>query len=264
MIVALLVSAALADGPHAIDVRWSPAVRARQDDLMSPLVHAGVSPIGGAFGYRWRGPRAAVATGIEFDVVPARSGPSFTFPGDGEERRTYPSSWLTVRLPTGWGVDVLADEALDLVVGGLLDVRIEMLSWSYGVTWTTGYSGAFTLGPWLDLRWRPVARWSLQGSVTAPLAGWVARSPYALNDDEYMLANRTHDPFVTFGALVADGRPKWFGSYPAVRLQVGAAYAVTPVTALVAGYRFDVFHDPAPRPVTAVGHVLDLGVRVTF
>jgi len=261
---ALLGAAALAEGPHEVDVAWSVGGRARHDALMSPLVHGAFTPFGGVFAYRWRGPKAALLTGFEFDSVAARSGQRFEFPTDSGPATTYPSSWITVRIPVGWGVDVLPSDDLDLVVGGLFDARIEILSWSYGVTWTTGYSGAFTLGPWLDLRWDPHPRWTIEASLTAPLAGWVARSPYALNDDEYILANQSHNPLVAFGAYFADGHPKWIGSYQALRTRVGAAYAFDDRLSLAFAWRFEVLHDPSPAPVTAYAHFADVGLRVRF
>lgn len=252
-------------GSHGVDLAWSSTVRARHDQLMSPLVHSGVSVTGGALAYRWRGQRHALATGLELDHVPARSGPAYEHKlDDGTSGKTFPSSWFTARIPTGWGVDLARSDALDLVVGGLFDARIEVLSWSYGVTWTTGYSGAFLLGPWLDARWRPRQRWTLEAGATAPLLGWMARSPYALNDDEYIRANRTHSPFVAFGALMADGRPSWLAGHQALRARAAAAYALTDVTGLLMGYRLEVWHDADPLPVLAVGHALDLGLRVSW
>lgn len=264
MWILFLGAAAWADPPHSVDVAWSVGARARHDELMSPLVHTGVAPIGAVFAYRWTGPKSVVATGFELDAASAGSGPTWSFPTEEGTATTYKSSWVTFRIPVGWGVDVLSSDRFDLVVGGLFDARIEVLSWSYAVTWTTGYSGAFTLGPWLDARWRPTPKWSVEGTITAPLAGWVARSPYALNDDEYIAANQTHNPLVAFGAYFADGRPKWIGNYQALRTRIGASYALSDKVGLVFAWRFEVLHDPNPLPVTAYGHAADLGVRVRF
>jgi hypothetical protein len=264
MWIALLAGAALADGPHEIDVAWSVGGRARLDRVMSPLVHGAFTPFGGVFAYRWRGPKAALTTGFEFDSVPGRSGPTWEYPIEGGTASTWPSSWVTVRIPVGWGVDVVRSDAWAVVVGGLFDARIEVLSWSYAVTWTTGYSGAFTLGPWLDVRWAPHPRWTIEASLTAPLAGWVARSPYALNDDEYIAANQSHNPIVAFGAYFADGHAAWIGTYQAVRTRMGAAYAFHDRLSITLAWRFEVLHDPSPLPVTAYAHFADVGIRARF
>jgi hypothetical protein len=131
------------------------------------------------------------------------------------------------------------------------------------VTWTSGYSGAFTLGPWVDITWRS-GRWTVEGSLTLPLGGWVTRSPYALNDDEFILANKTHNPFVVFGAYFADGHGVWIGNYQAARARVGGSYALNDTVSLVAAGRFEVLHDPNPLPVVQTAYALDLGVRIAF
>lgn len=264
VLLALSTKMSSAEEPHSLEVAWTTSYRARQDDLLSPLVHEGVAPFGGLFAYRWRGPRAGVLAGLEIDSVPAKSGPTFEYPTDDGTAETFPSSWATVRIPVGWGKGVVQTEALDVVLGGLFDARIEILSWSYGVTYTTGYSGTFTLGPWIDARWRPAERWTLEGSLTLPLVGWLARSPYALNDDEYIKANRTHNPLVAFGAYFADGGPTWVGEDQAVRARAGAAFALAGRTSLLAAYRFEMLHFSDPLPAVAYGNALDLGVRVSL
>ncbi|MBA2322008.1 MAG: hypothetical protein H0V89_12735 [Deltaproteobacteria bacterium] len=253
MIAAWMTDPALA-GTNVVDVSWSPVARARQDMLMSSLVHRGVAATGGAAAWRWHGARSALFIGLEVDRVPARSGPPLA----------PPSSWVTTRIPIGWGVDLVDGDGVDVVVGGLLDNRIELLSWSYAVTWTTGYCGAFLLGPWVDARWRPHDRWTLEGGATAAAFGWVARSPYALNDDEYIRANQTHNPVGAFGAYFADGRVVSVADHQAVRTRVAAVFELTETTGLLFAWRAEVWHDRYPLPVLAVGHALDLGTRVSW
>ena len=263
LLVALL-GTALAEPRHTLEIAWTTDYRARQDDLMSPLVHQGIAPFGGLFAYRSHGPRNAVLAGLEVDSVPAKSGPTFEIATDDGPARTYPSSWVTARIPVGWGRRVVRTDDVDLAIGGMFDTRIEVLSWSYAVTYTTGYSGTFTLGPWADGRWRPADRWTLEGSITLPLFGWLARSPYALNDDEYIRANQTHNALVAFGAYFANGGLTWVGDHQAVRTRAGAAFALAGRTSLVAAYRFEVLHFTEPLPALAYGHALDLGVRVAL
>jgi hypothetical protein len=264
LLYVVLSLVALAEEPSTIDIAWTTSYRARQDDLMSPLVHAGVAPFGGLFTYRHRGPRTSLLAGLEVDSVPEKSGPTYEYPTDDGTATTYPSSWTTARIPVGYGASVLHSDDVDLAVGGMFDARIEVLSWSYGVTYTTGYSGAFTLGPWVDGHWRAADRWTLEGSLTLPLFGWLARSPYALNDDEYILANQTHNPLVAFGAYFADGGLTWVGEHQAVRTRAAAVFELKGRTSLVAAWRFEVLHFTEPLPALAYGNALDLGVRVAL
>ena len=264
VLVALLAGIASAQQTHSLELALATSYRARQDDLLSPLVHEGVAPFGEMFAYRWRGPRGGGLAGLEVDSVPGKSGPTFEYPTDDGTAETFPSSWVTARIPVGWGAGLVQTEELDVVLGGLFDARIEVLSWSYGVTYTSAYSGAFTLGPWVDARWRPTERWTFEGSLTLPLFGWLARSPYALNDDEFIKANQTHNALVVFGAYFADGGPTWVGEDQAVRARAGTAFALKGRTSLIAAYRFEVIHFSNPLPALAYGNALDLGVRVSL
>jgi hypothetical protein len=264
LLLALLTKVASAEPTRSLEFAWTTSYRARQDDLLSPLVHEGLAPFGGLFAYRWRGRGAGWLVGLEVDSTPAKSGPTFEYPTDDGTAETYPSSWTTVRIPLGWGKGLAHTEQLDVVLGGMFDTRIEHLSWSYGLTSTSAYSGTFTLGPWLDAHWKPVKRWTLEGSVTVPLFGWLTRSPYALNDDEFMKANKTHNPIVTIGAYIADGGPTWVGEDQAVRACAGAVYALKGRTSLLAAYRFEMLHFSDPLPATVYGNALDLGVRVSL
>jgi hypothetical protein len=203
---ALFISAAgLSAQNNQFSIRLGAGRIDRQDQVFSPFVQSGVSVQ--QLGLHWqRSAGCEQFAGLRYSGFSASRLRAFDYTKkpDTEIKTTLPHTFTFVEIDYGIGKKWQAG-GYSISAGGALDNAVQALNYQYGEASFFGYFATFSLSPWLHLS-RPVGRKSsLHAGLRIPVLSWVARSPYLVNDDEFIENTSSHSGFKTFADFVQDG-----------------------------------------------------------
>lgn len=92
---------------------------------------------------------------------------------------------------------------------------------------TFGYLHQLQLGLAASMQQSLGSRCKLEAGFQFPMLLWIARSPYALNDDDYINRQSSHNALRTLAATFADGSLAAPWQYPQVRVEASAWWQIT-------------------------------------
>lgn len=264
--ILLLASPTFAAPDSGLELRWGVAARLRDDEVFTEIPYRGVTPVHGGLALSIDGDRLVHRMDLAFDHLAARTGPDWqaTFGVTDAHPVTVGATPFTrVRLDYAVGGAVVDRERWALDVGGASLNRIDSTPYNLGWTSVFGYCGSFGVGPWARLRGEVAGA---RGSVatTVPVVAWIARSPYAANDDPYIAANRSHEGVASFFGLMATGAPEAIVPTFAPRLDGALAVPVSERFDLVAHADVALVLDATPRALTDLSAALSVGAAVRF
>lgn len=178
---------------------------ARQDQVFSPFVHKGFSAVNAALSWE-RNKRLDQLLELRFSSLAAGRWPAYQYSINPkpEQHSTYPHHFTMAELNYGLAVSRPLGN-VRLLLGGALENNIQALNYQTGPFSFFGYFAAFGIGPWVGISTPAGNKAVFDLSLRAPLASWTARSPYLINDDEFIENTGSHSGFRTFMSFVEDG-----------------------------------------------------------
>lgn len=223
-----------------LSLRMGPGVYARQDLIFSPFVHQDWSFTNVALQYDW-GQKHHQFTALEYGGYNPSLVPSYTYGTEGDQ--TYPHQFTLVNLTYGFGKRIQQqNENHRLTLGGAFEADIQASNYYYGPFSNFGYLAPFSLGIW--------GQWTLlhgeknewTGKVLIPLVSLVARSPYLVNDDEYIENTYSHNGFTTFFEYLGDGHLQTLNKIQQLEVQLGFKHHLSEKWAIGGIYAFRFQH----------------------
>lgn len=177
----------------------------RQDQIFSPLVHSGGSVQ--QIDLHWqRTGRLLQFAGISYGGFAASRFASFDYTQkpDTDIKTTLPHTFNMVELTYGLGKQWQSG-AFTLSAGGALENTVQAMYYQYGQAAFLGYFAAFSVSPWLNVSLPAGNAGAVQAGLSVPLVSWIARSPYLVNDDEFIENISAHGGVAIFGNFIEDG-----------------------------------------------------------
>jgi hypothetical protein len=92
---------------------------------------------------------------------------------------------------------------------------------------TFGYLHQFHIGLAATMQQALGKKCKLEASLQFPLLLWVARSPYALNDDDFIQRQSSHNALRTLAATFSDGGLAAPWQYPQMRLEASGLWQIS-------------------------------------
>lgn len=250
---------------HDVDLVGGVAPIVRTDLLLSPLRYTGVMP---AVGLMWTGTGERASTRVALDLALGgmRSGPDWTWirdDGSGETVETGPTGSTLVDLRVAHGRRVL-DRAWTLEVGGSFTTHLEQHYYPYGFTGVANYLGTLSLSPWVEAGFEPGKRHHVSVEAWLPVLTWVARSPYAVHDDEYLWHTRDTNPLAVASRFIGAGEMSTPLSYQSVHLRTTWSIDLSEHLGLLVAGRLDAVHLTDPSPLAELQLGVNAGLRGSF
>lgn len=195
---------------------------ARQDQVFSPMIHRGSAFPNIGLNYVHRTTDRRHAARLSYDGYSAGFSDTYSFMdlGDGSEETTARSSFTIVDLSYEIQWNVGDTGSTRILVGGGFFGQLGSLNHGYPYP-SFGYTIFFGIGPSARVDHALNERTRLHAGLSLPFLSWVARSPYALNDDQFIEDQRLHKTMPTLGAFIAGGRWASFGSFRRALLELG-------------------------------------------
>lgn len=235
----------------------------RQDQLFSPMVYHDLSFQNIAALYanesmlRWH------TAEVFYSGYEARWHDDYSYlTGTEEKEQTTSPTFITlVGVRYSYLKKIKVTEQGSWSVGGISDNQINAVDNVYGAFGTFGYLGQFSLSPMV--RKQLISdRHELMVSAFIPLISWVSRSPYALNDDEYMKNNADHNGFKTVFRYIGDGNLQTINRLQKLNLDAEYGYRLSDRWQLGGVYRLEFLRSSKPKPLIAVRN--NFNVKISF
>lgn len=227
---------------------------ARQDQLFSPFVHSGHSFT--TLGLTWERTKHMTQF-VELQVssiATTHSGPyDYFWHPDPEQFSTVPHNFTFLELNYGLGKSWQQGNAT-WRAGGVWANNIQALSYNPGPFSSFGYFASFSVGPLVGLSLPVGGKGSLDFSAQAPLLAWVARSPYLVNDDEFIENTRVHNSFGTLANFIGDGSVQFPNKLQQLTFSVRYQYAVGKQWDIGFAYRLQFIRHTEPLTLLSYQH----------
>lgn len=148
-------------------------------------------------------------------------------------------------------------------IGGISDNQIHAVDNVYGAFGTFGYLGQFSLSPMVRRQLvYEKHEWIISGYV--PVISWISRSPYALNDDEYIKNNADHNGFKTVFRYIGDGNIQTVNRFLKFNLDVDYSYHLSTAWSLGAAYRVEFLRSTRPKTLSDMRNNINLKISYQF
>jgi hypothetical protein len=149
--------------------------------------------------------------------------------------------------------------------GGFFHPDIQVLNYTYGRTGPYfGYFASFGLGVFGNIGYQFNSANRLKAELRLPVVAWIARSPYLVNDDEFIENTASHNSFKTFLAFIEDGELASWNKWQKAGLLLQYHHRFTSSIAVGAGYRFSVLHYAEARNLLSIENILTLNLNYHF
>jgi hypothetical protein len=219
---------------------------ARQDLIFSPFIHKDLSPLN--FGIRYqRDKKYFQYANLRFALLSPSHSDNYLFFDDNKKETTSPHFFTLVDLDYWFGKSIKQTDKVSTKVGLSVNADIQALNYVYGRISSFGYFSSFGFGGFVHHTHKFNDRNSLSGYTSLPIINWLARSPYLVNDDEFIENTSSHSGVRTFFAYIGDGKPATINRLQMVDVGANYTYHLSPKWDLGICYLFEFIHSNKPR-----------------
>lgn len=236
---------------------------ARQDLIFSPLIHRDVSVLNLGMDYTRQAnlfQKVSLRYG-NFDPMVAKP---YTFTVYGEPQNAYPHSFNLIDLSYLIGDKIKDAEKAIFYAGGLLTMDVQALNYVYGRISSFGYYSMSGLGVFGRYQYQINEKSQISTTLQLPIVGWQARSPYLVNDDEFIDNISSHSGIKTFIAMVGDGELVTWDRWQAFDMDIRYMYHINEKWQMGFVYLFEFVHSNQPRNLLSYRHSLNYSVKFNF
>ena len=251
------------DTASHILISIGPSHMARQDLIFSPFIHKDLSPLSVGVKYEWnkklhhflRLDYAGFSTSVE---------PPYDILVDGATQSLFPHTFTFIGFDYAVGRWIGEDSKNPSLLGPSINMDVQAMNYQYGRSSFFGYYSALGLGAWYKQYYQLADRHQLTAQVEIPLVSWYARSPYLVNDDEFIENIYSHNGFTTFFAYLGDGKLVTWNKLQTINAGVDYLYTLSDKWAIGAAWRFTFIHASDPEELTSIQHNLNatIGLRL--
>lgn len=258
----MIVSAqAQEDTFSQLTLSLGPASITRQDLIFSPFKHSDFSPVAGELKYE-KNRKIHQFVRLGYAGFSAGITTPYDYLLDDSLVTAQPHSFTFVGLDYGMGHWI--GKRKNSLIGGSINVDIQAMTYQYGLFSFFGYYANFGLAAWYKHIFQLADRHRLTAQIEVPLVSWMARSPYLINDDEFIENIYSHNGFTTFFAYLGDGELVTWDKLQTVNAGLDYQYSLSDKWSIGAGWQFAFIHAREPLPLTSVQHnfMLMIGMRM--
>jgi len=249
--------------PPSLSIRLGPGYYARQDQVFSPFVHKDWSFLNVALQYDW-GKKSSQFVAVEFGSYNPILVPEYTY-GEDNDDQTYPHSFTLVNLTYGLGKKLAVNNTRNsLVLGGFFEADVEASNYSYAWVGHFGYMAPFSLGIWSEYQLPLRGPNKLTVKALLPLVSLVARSPYLINDDEFIQNTYSHNGLTTFFEYLGDGDIETLNKIQQLELQLGYQHKLSEKWSIGGLYSFRFMHASEPQNFLSYRHTFYINLAHSF
>lgn len=248
---------------HSLSLSAGPAHIARQDLVFSPMIHRDFTPVQLGIGYQCQA-RLTHTFRVDYASFNPTLREPYDFTEYGEDQNAWPHYFTLIGLNYTAAKAIRESGKWTTKLGGAAHWDIQALNYSYGRISSFGYVSLTGMGVYAQQSYQASERWLVHGQVQLPLLLWQARSPYLVNDDEFIENIASHSGFKSFMAFLADGHLTSLHEVQSVDLELSVFYLLTKKWQLGASYHLDLLRMAEPRPLLSVRNAVQVSAHFQF
>lgn len=246
-----------------LQLNIGPSLLTRQDLVFSPFIHNSFSLLNGGLelqrnkiGYSfWRLQYAGFESGL---ATP------FEYRLDDSIAIAEDHSFTMLQLAYGCGFKLNKKDSIPPILGFGLQLDVQAMTYQYGLFSFFGYYSTTAFNIW----YRQVVpmgqrcRWIGQAEI--PVVSWMGRSPYLVNDDEFIENIYSHNGFTSFFEYYADGHLATWNELQRVDIGIQFQYDLSDRLTGGIAYKGSFIHASEPRDLySAQNNIhLTLGLKL--
>lgn len=235
---------------------------ARQDRIFSPMIHKDMSVANAGIAFIAEG-RLYHNISLRFSSFNPVTAEPFDYYEDGELKSAAPHSFILVNLSYNGGKTWQTGKG-ELSAGLLLSADVQALNYVYGRISSFGYFSAIGPGVFAKYSRQTGEKGRISASLNLPVISLYSRSPYLVNDDEFIENISSHSGLKTFIAFLADG--EWVTWNRLQHFNAGIKYEhdLSDKWGIGTSWMFDFIHASAPRKLLSFRNTINLSANFRF
>jgi hypothetical protein len=248
---------------NALTLSFGPSSIVRQDLIFSPFVHKDFSLLNVGLEYI-REAKSFQKISINYANFNPMVAEPYEFTFHGEPYTAFPHSMNFIDLDYQFGKTVNAIHDGQLTLGGHFFTDIQVMNYAYGRISSFGYFASLGLGVFGTYKVPINEKSRIQSTIRLPLVAWLARSPYLVNDDEFINNTSSHSGIKTFMALLGDGQLASWNKIQTIDFEAKYAFDLNHRWGFGAAYLFEFFHVSQPRKLLSFRNSLNFSTSFKF
>ncbi len=248
---------------NSLSLHWGPGYLTRQDLVFSPFIHNDFGFLNAGLDYT-RFVRNFQELRISYSGYAPMLTEPYEFLVHGELQTAGPHLFTFIDLDYMLGKRITSSGGLHLTAGGLFTSDIQALNYVYGRLGYFGYYAAIGLGGFLRLDYLAGDRHGFGTALRVPFVSWAARSPYLVNDDEFIENTASHEGVRTFLDFLGDGEIATWDRLQYFDLNIYYVYRLNARWHLGAGYLLEFIHYTAARNLLSAENIISLSATIRF
>ncbi|WP_372950015.1 hypothetical protein [Mariniphaga sp.] len=246
---------------NALSMGFGIGQNTRQDQIFSPFVHHDFSLLNGAIDYSRNGKYYQQVKIVVATFDPMLQEP-YNYSEYDEVKTATPHYFLYFNLDYLFGRKVIERGKTDLTIGGMFNTDTQSLNYVYGRIGSFGYFSAINLGVFGKLDFLISEKNGLTIKLQLPAVSWVSRSPYLVNDDEFIENISSHSGVKTFFAFIKDGNPATWNTVQQFDFELKYLYQFLPKWGIGIAGQYEFIH--AQKPRNLISQRSSVNISATF
>ncbi len=259
----LLAQTELSDEPgqkhfspkHSLELGFGFGHLVNQDLVFSPFIHRDLAFPSAMIGYEAQG-RLIHKISLRYASFCTVLNESYEYFEDGEEETTTPHSFTNINLGYNAGLPLHLTEKHRMIGGLSLSWDIHSLNYSYGRIGSVGYYSGTGIGVFGKYEWFLSESTKVSANIQIPLVSWIARSPYLVNDDEFIENISSHKGIPTFIDFLGDGRLVTLNRLQRLSTAIEGSHILSNHWAVGGEWSFGFIHTSRPRNLVSYQNTL--------
>ncbi|MBC8172851.1 MAG: hypothetical protein H7X71_03000 [Chitinophagales bacterium] len=235
----------------------------RQDLIFSPFIHNDISFLNTEIRYgHERRLRQDIV--ISFSSFQSSITGAYDYYSDGDTLTQFPHAFNLIDINYSLSKKIMEKERLTLYAGGSFANNIDVMNYYYGFASYFGYFATFSLSGMAQVTYKINENSKIHAGVSVPLVSQVARSPYLINDDEFIQNNYSHNGVKTFFAYLADGNMETLNHFQKLTAEITYSTQLSERWEAGVQYSFDFSHYSPVASFTSVENKINILIKYNF
>ncbi len=236
---------------------------ARQDLVFSPFIHKDFTPVNVGLEYT-RKANYFQKLNIRYASFNPMLATPYEFHHNGESKVASQHYFTIINLDYSFGMEIIKSEKSSTTAGVLFAADVQLLNYVYGRIGNFGYYSILGLGGFISKEYQINEKSRFSGRISLPLINWFARSPYLVNDDEFIENINSHSDLKSFFAFIGDGNIATLNKLQTFDIEAGYTYRLSNRWEIGLSYLFEFIHARDPRSLLSYRNSFFVSTNLKF
>ena len=235
----------------------------RQDLVFSPFIHSDFTPINLGLEFT-RNAEFHQNLKLRYTTFNPILNSPFEYSVNGKTAIAPHHYFTCIDLDYSFGKKIKITKNFTTQIGAIVANDVQLLNYAYGRLGSFGYYSSFGLGGFVSREYMLAENVFISGKFALPLLNWISRSPYLVNDDEFIENISSHSDLKSLLAFIEDGKLASINEIQSFDLEVDFNYHFHKSWAIGLNYLFEFAHLKKPRNLLSYRNSIYFTTKLKF